>query len=182
MKAKAIETVAGNDTNNTDNISSLVSEIEDPTSVFLKLDEPVEGMEVEASAPAVAADDVIDYASKFLGRPYRRGSGGPSSFDCSGFTSFVFRNFDIDLSHSSRAQYGQGVSVSRDDIRPGDLLFFAGRKGGKTVGHVAIATSVDENGTVNFIHASTTGGIRHDCYPDGGYYSRRFIGARRVLN
>ena len=69
-----------------------------------------------------------------------------------------------------------------DDIRPGDLLFFAGRKGGKTVGHVAIATSVDENGTVNFIHASTTGGIRHDCYPDGGYYSRRFIGARRVLN
>ena len=79
MKAKAIETVAGNDTNNTDNISSLVSEIDDPTSVFLKLDEPVEGMEAEASAPAVAADDVIDYASKFLGRPYRRGSGGPSS-------------------------------------------------------------------------------------------------------
>lgn len=180
LKMKAVEPVAIIDnTRDTDNVAALIADIDDPTNAFVRLDD---GSNAGTGYSSVRAEEVIDYASKFLGRPYRRGSGGPSSFDCSGFTSFVFRNFDIDLSHSSRAQYGQGVSVSRDDIRPGDLLFFAGRKGGKTVGHVAIATSVDENGTVNFIHASTTGGIRHDCYPDGGYYSRRFIGARRVLN
>lgn len=180
LKMKAVEPAAIiNDTRDTDNVAALIADIDDPTNAFVRLDD---GSNAETGYSSVRAKEVIDYASKFLGRPYRRGSGGPKAFDCSGFTSFVFRNFDISLSRSSRDQYGQGVSISRNDIQPGDLLFFAGRRGGKTVGHVAIATSVNEDGTVDFIHASTTGGIRHDRYPDGGYYSQRFIGARRVLN
>lgn len=180
LKMKAVEPAAIIDnTRDTDNVAALIADIDDPTNAFVRLDD---GSNAETGYSSVRAEEVIDYASKFLGRPYRRGSGGPKAFDCSGFTSFVFRNFDISLSRSSRDQYGQGVSISRNDIQPGDLLFFAGRRGGKTVGHVAIATSVNEDGTVDFIHASTTGGIRHDRYPDGGYYSQRFIGARRVLN
>lgn len=180
LKMKAVEPAAIiNDTRDTDNVAALFADIDDPTNAFVRLDD---SSNAGTGYSSVRAEEVIDYASKFLGRPYRRGSGGPKAFDCSGFTSFVFRNFDISLSRSSRDQYGQGVSISRNDIQPGDLLFFAGRRGGKTVGHVAIATSVNEDGTVDFIHASTTGGIRHDRYPDGGYYSQRFIGARRVLN
>ena len=180
LKMKAVEPAAIiNDTRDTDNVAALIADIDDPTTAFVRLDD---SSNAGTGYSSVRAEEVIDYASKFLGRPYRRGSGGPKAFDCSGFTSFVFRNFDISLSRSSRDQYGQGVSISRNDIQPGDLLFFAGRRGGKTVGHVAIATSVNEDGTVDFIHASTTGGIRHDRYPDGGYYSQRFIGARRVLN
>ncbi|MGM9865963.1 MAG: C40 family peptidase [Muribaculaceae bacterium] len=180
LKMKAVEPAAIIDnTRDTDNVAALIADIDDPTNAFVRLDD---GSNAGTGYSSVSAEEVIDYASKFLGRPYRRGSGGPKAFDCSGFTSFVFRNFDISLSRSSRDQYGQGVSISRNDIQPGDLLFFAGRRGGKTVGHVAIATSVNEDGTVDFIHASTTGGIRHDRYPDGGYYSQRFIGARRVLN
>ncbi len=180
LKMKAVEPAAIiNDTRDTDNVAALIADIDDPTNAFVRLDD---GSNAGTGYSSVRAKEVIDYASKFLGRPYRRGSGGPKAFDCSGFTSFVFRNFDISLSRSSRDQYGQGVSISRNDIQPGDLLFFAGRRGGKTVGHVAIATSVNEDGTVDFIHASSTGGIRHDRYPDGGYYSQRFIGARRVLN
>lgn len=180
LKMKAVEPVAIiNDTRDTDNVAALFADIDDPTNAFVRLDD---SSNAGTGYSSVRAEEVIDYASKFLGRPYRRGSGGPKAFDCSGFTSFVFRNFDISLSRSSRDQYGQGVSISRNDIQPGDLLFFAGRRGGKTVGHVAIATSVNEDGTVDFIHASSTGGIRHDRYPDGGYYSQRFIGARRVLN
>lgn len=183
LKATALEPIAvAEDSNNQVDTTANSNDIEDPTKIFAELDTVVEGFEADEAENSVLADDVISYARQFLGRPYRHGSGGPKSFDCSGFTSYVFRNFDITLSRSSREQYSQGVSISRDDIRPGDLLFFSGRRGGKTVGHVAIATSVDENGTVNFIHAAIKGGIRHDKYPDGGYYSRRFIGARRVLD
>ena len=167
--------------NETDNIENLVSNIDDPTTAFLSLDTETGISSPMSATSEILAGDIIDYASKFLGRPYRSGAKGPSAFDCSGFTSFVFRNFDISLSPSSRDQYRQGESISRDEIQPGDLLFFSGRRGGKTVGHVAMAVSVDDNGTVRFIHASNRGGIRHDVYPDGGYYSQRYIGARRVL-
>ena len=137
----------------------LFSNIDDPTNAFLLPDEQSSPMLAPASP---MASEVIDYAAKFLGRPYRRGAKGPKSFDCSGFTSYIFRNFG--------------------EIRPGDLLFFGGRRSGKArVGHVGMAVDVDESGTVTFIHAATSGGIRYDRYPDGGYYSNRFIGARRVL-
>lgn len=127
------------------------------------------------------AAEIIDYATNYLGRPYHSGGKGPKAFDCSGFTSYVFRNYDIALSPSSSGQYTQGVKIDTDEIRPGDLLFFGGRAGGKNVGHVALAVDVDDDGTVTFIHAATNSGIRYDRYPDDGYYSRRYIGARRVL-
>ena len=127
------------------------------------------------------AGHIIEYATTYLGRPYRSGGKGPTAFDCSGFTSYVFKQYGIDLNASSSAQYTQGQTISKDEIRPGDLLFFGGRRGGKTVGHVALAVDVDSLGTIHFIHAAQRGGIRYDTYPDGGYYSQRYIGARRVI-
>lgn len=127
------------------------------------------------------ANNIIDYAYSFMGRPYRHGSKGPKSFDCSGFTSYIFKEFDKSLNASASTQFLQGTAVDKEDIRPGDLLFFSRRKAGKTVGHVAIAVSVDDNGKITFIHAARHGGIRLDKYPDSGYYTTRFIGARRVI-
>lgn len=127
------------------------------------------------------ADNIITFANSFLGKPYRRGAKGPKAFDCSGFTSFVFREFNTKLAASSRTQFLQGESVDTEDVRPGDLLFFSGRRAGKTVGHVGIAIDIDDNGIISFIHAAHSGGIRIDKVQDGGYYSRRYIGARRVL-
>lgn len=124
--------------------------------------------------------DIVEYAKNFLGRPYRSGSKGPKSFDCSGFTSYVFRNFDLSLGASSRDQYRQGIHVSKEELQPGDLLFFSGSRKSGTVGHVGIVTEVNTDGSVKFIHAARKGGIRFDRYPDGGYYSSRYIGARRV--
>lgn len=156
---------------------------EDPTTIFLDMSDSDGAFAIADPDTDRLAGDIIDYARKFLGRPYRRGSKGPSAFDCSGFTSYVFRNFGYSLSASSGDQYTQGRAVSTDEIRPGDLLFFGGRSSGKNrVGHVGMAVDVDpETGAVTFIHAATSGGIRYDRYPDGGYYSRRYIGARRVL-
>lgn len=169
----------------TDDIISTLSEnVSDPTSSFLILDD--EGRQEIAELGLTnfrdeLASQIIDYADSHLGRPYRRGAKGPSAFDCSGFTSYIFKNYDIALSPSSRTQYTQGRKISKDEIQPGDLLFFSGRRGGSTVGHVALAVDVDDEGRVKFIHASNSKGITYDTYPDGGYYSKRFLGARRVI-
>jgi len=150
---------------------------EDATALVL-LDEQV----ATTAHPILDAAEVIDYARTFLGKPYRRGGKTPKGFDCSGFTSYIFKNFDISLAASSSAQYRQGHAVDLKDIRPGDLLFFSGRSARSAVGHVGMAVDVEADGTIIFIHSATSGGIRYDRYPDGGYYSRRYIGARRMIN
>ncbi len=151
------------------------SAVLDPTTAFIFLDGD------EYDTPGIDASEIIAFAKQYMGRPYRSGAKGPKAFDCSGFTSFVYRNFDISLNPSSSAQSTQGEKISRSDIRPGDLLFFKGR-GGRSVGHVGIAVDVEESGNVKFIHAATSSGIRIDNLNDGGYYQKRYVGARRVLN
>lgn len=144
---------------------------------------PVDNLDSDAASSDGIESRIIDYAKQFIGARYRRGSKGPKAFDCSGFTSYVFRNFDMSLSASSRAQATQGERIDVADARPGDLVFFSGRRGGSTVGHVGIVVSADpENGSLKFIHAATSRGVRIDSYPDGGYYSRRFHSVRRVIN
>ena len=113
-------------------------------------------------------DDMLDEAFSHLGARYRRGMSGPNAFDCSGFTS------------SSRAQYTQGEAVSKDELRTGDLVFFTGSSTRGPIGHVGIVVDVDPiSGSFNFIHASTTG-VRVSNSKER-YYSRRYVGARRVL-
>lgn len=137
---------------------------------------------VKSAEPQSIVPDMISYAKKFIGVRYRHGSKGPKSFDCSGFTSYVFSEFGYKLNPASRAQYQQGVGVARDEVRPGDLLFFSGRRAGKNVGHVGIVIDVNDDKSIRFIHATISGGVKIDTYPDGGYYSKRYIGARRVLS
>jgi cell wall-associated NlpC family hydrolase len=129
---------------------------------------------------STVASDLINAAKHLIGSRYRIGSSGPKAFDCSGFTSYVFNLMGIQLKRSSREQSTQGEQVT--DIRellPGDLVFF-GR--GKRVNHVGIVTSVDtEQGTFEFIHSSTSRGVRIDSYPEDDYWNRHFISGRRIL-
>lgn len=148
----------------------------DSTTAFLRIDSDETASDLDA-----AADEVIAYAKQYLGRPYRSGAKGPSAFDCSGFTSYVFRNFDINLNPSSKTQATQGERIDRSDVRPGDLLFFTGRNSKGGVGHVGIAIEVEDSGDITFIHAATSGGISINRLTDG-YYQKRFLSARRVLN
>lgn len=127
-------------------------------------------------------DQIIDYAHTLVGKPYVWGATGPRAYDCSGFTRHVFSNFGINLPRTSRTQYTQGEPVKKDEIQPGDLLFFSGRSAGKTVGHVAIATEVDpDSGKTSFIHSATSKGVSTEVLEDSQYFSRRFLGARRIL-
>ncbi len=138
----------------------------------------------------VAADDKADaliedikkYAAGFLGTRYRLGASGPNRFDCSGFTSYVFKNFGFALNRDSRSQYLQGEKVAQDELRPGDLMFFSSRSSGKgRVGHVAMVVDVNADGSCTFIHASTKHGVVYQKFPDGAYYSRHYLGARRIV-
>lgn len=129
------------------------------------------------------ASDLIEAAKRHIGARYSRGSNGPSAFDCSGFTSYVFKRLGITLKRSSREQVTQGEAItSKSDLQPGDLVFFGhgGRKS-KSVSHVGIVTDVDaENGLFTFIHASTSRGVRIDT-SDDSYWAPRYVAARRLL-
>jgi len=146
---------------------------------------PAAGMELLddfGGADSEMLSDMIAYAKKFLGTRYVRGGKSPKGFDCSGFTSYVFRQFGYELNASSSAQYGQGAKIEKDEVSTGDLLFFTGRnsRSGR-VGHVGIAIDNDpETGEITFIHAAIGGGIRIDRI-SAPYYSKRYIGARRVF-
>lgn len=125
-------------------------------------------------------DQVINYAYRFRGTPYRYGAMSPRGFDCSGFTSYVFKRFGIDLDRSSRGQIFDGVRVKQKDLQPGDLVFFQGRSGRGGVGHVGIVTQVNEDNTFHFIHSACSSGVTVSKNTES-YYSRRYVGACRVL-
>lgn len=123
--------------------------------------------------------DLLSEAHRYIGRPYVHGAKGPKAFDCSGFTSYVYRQFGYTISPSSRTQYTEGTNVERNDLRKGDLVFFTSRRSGKNVGHVGIVVSADnESGNFKFIHASIKGVKVSDFE---GYYLGRYVGARRII-
>lgn len=142
---------------------------------------------IESAEESDSSDKLIsemkEFAAKFIGTRYRLGASGPTHFDCSGFVGYVFRNFGFNLSRDSRSQYMQGERVEKNDIQPGDLLFFSSRSSGKgRVGHVAMVVDVNEDGSCRFIHASSSKhGVVYQNFPDNGYYSQHYIGAKRII-
>lgn len=96
-----------------------------------------------------ARGEVVSVALRYLGAPYHWGADGPSSFDCSGFTMFVYNQVGVSLPHSSGAQFGSGERVSRSDLQPGDLVFF-----GSPIHHVGIYV-----GGGSYVHAPRTGDV-----------------------
>ncbi len=122
-----------------------------------------------------AGESIVRTASRLHGVRYRWGGTSRSGFDCSGFTRYVFRQrAGIELPHSASAQFRMGKPVPRNELKPGDLVFFQTYRRGAS--HVGIYI-----GNGKFIHASSAGGrVRVDSLNDG-YYRQRYLGARRVV-
>lgn len=128
---------------------------------------------------AVLIDDLLKEAATHIGKRYVLGSKGPSTFDCSGFSGYVYRQFGYSIGACSRDQYKQGKPIDKKDLRKGDLVFFTSRSSGSNVGHVGIVWDVDkESGSFKFIHASLRGVKISDFE---GYYVRRYVGAKRII-
>ena len=126
-------------------------------------------------AQALAMQGVVDRALQYIGVPYRFGGSTPQSgFDCSGLVNHVYREtLGVILPRTSRQLASVGVAVARDDLRPGDLVFFNTR--GAPNSHVGIYL-----GDSRFIHAPRARTlVRIDRLDDIGYRDR-FEGARRL--
>ena len=122
----------------------------------------------------------MDEAFSHLGTRYRSGAKGPSAFDCSGFTSYVYAQMGENIGCSSRDQYAKNTPIKRSELQTGDLVFFTSHNSGRSVGHVGIVVDVNKDGTFSFIHASTSSGVKVS-KSNEGYYARRYVGARRVM-
>ena len=136
--------------------------------------------------PAAAVDtdtmsglqaEIVAFARNYLGKSYKYGTSGPNTFDCSGFTTFVFKNFGYSLNRSSAGQLSNGTPVQKSDIIIGDLVLFRDPSINKAAAsHVGMYI-----GNGQFIHASSRrGGVIITSLSEA-YYSRYFVGARRVL-
>jgi len=116
-------------------------------------------------AGSQAAQVAIDTAMAQQGKPYVWAASGPGSFDCSGLTAFAFAAAGVALPHSSRMQSQMGQSVSRDQLQPGDLVFFY-----SPVSHVGIYI-----GNGQMVHAPTSGDVVKVAPLMSGFSSARRI-------
>lgn len=107
------------------------------------------------------------------GTPYRNGGSDRQGFDCSGFTQYVFAQYGLQLPREVREQYRLGRVVKPEELAAGDLLFFTTTEPGAS--HVGIAIDGDQ-----FVHAPSSSGVVRVERLSQPYWSRRFIGARRM--
>ena len=126
-------------------------------------------------------ESIVSFATKHLNLPYRAGGSSKKGFDCSGFVRYCFNKWDVSLPHSSAAQAEKGQSVSIDDAKPGDLIFFKGHSAkAARIGHVGIITEITPT-YVRFIHSAWNGGIRYDLL-NADYYKKRFVAIKRLID
>jgi cell wall-associated NlpC family hydrolase len=130
-----------------------------------------DGGSVSANVPPAKYGGVVGIAMQYLGVPYVWGGASPSGFDCSGLVMYVYAQVGVSLPHNAAMQYNSvGVFVSRDQLQPGDLVFFDG------LGHMGMYI-----GGGQFIHAPHTGDVVKISSLYDSWYASTYVGAKRVL-
>ena len=148
---------------------SLVTEGEPPATTSSRSQE-----EPRNTTPATQASssNVVQVAESYAGSRYVSGGSSPSGFDCSGFTSYVYKHFGITLNRTAAGQYSNGVKVSRSNLQAGDLIMFW-----SPINHVGIYA-----GGGRIVHAANPSiGITTDTI-NSGYYNTHYVGAVRIFN
>jgi len=121
---------------------------------------------------------LLEDAKYYKGGKYVWGGTTPKGFDCSGYVQYLYKKHHINLPRTALAQSKQGISVDKEHMQKGDLLFFlTDKKRGIPVTHVGIYLGNNE-----FIHAASTKKGIIISPIDHGYYSKKFLFAKRVLN
>jgi glucan-binding YG repeat protein len=128
------------------------------------------GQKAEAAS---VGDKVTDIALEYIGVPYVWGGSSPSGFDCSGFTSYTYKQAGVSLPRTAAEQYTKGQAVSKGNLTKGDLVFFSTYKAGAS--HVGISL-----GGEKFVHASSNG-VKISSLSES-YYTQTYIGSKRIGN
>ena len=133
------------------------------------------GAPPNATPPAVdRLPPVVTTALTLRGMPYRNGGSQPSDgFDCSGLVQWVFAQHGTTLPRDVRQQFEVGAKIDPDEVKPGDLVFF--QTVSKGASHVGIAIGGNE-----FVHAPSSRGVVRVERLSNTYWSKRWVGARRV--
>ena len=121
------------------------------------------------SPEATRGRTVVAVAKQYVGAPYRWGGSSPEGFDCSGLVRYVYAQVGVSLPHNAAQQYRLGTPVAREDLEPGDLVFFDHLR------HNGIYV-----GDGRFIHARQTGRRVAIASLDDAWYVSHFVGGRRL--
>jgi cell wall-associated NlpC family hydrolase len=139
---------------------------------------PMAGAPTARQGTAAGPIDIAQLTGTALslrGSPYRNGGADPSGFDCSGFTQYVFARSGVSLPRAVKEQFDVGRPVAKEQIAAGDLLFYSTVAPGAS--HVGIALD-----GARFVHAPSSTGVVRIEQLASSYWSRRFVGARRLTN
>lgn len=140
-----------------------------PATTFKTLAEPLD----------INSSELIAYANKYLGAPYKYGGTTPRGFDCSGFVYYVLMHFGVKPPRVTYQYEHVGKTIKVKHALPGDIILFTGTSG-KKIGHMGIITKVKQ-GTITFIHASSprSGGVIISSLE--GYWEEHFVKIVRIL-
>lgn len=133
---------------------------------------PGENNTAEAASPT----ELIQKANQYQGIPYRWGGTTTAGFDCSGFTQRVFSDIGVNIGRTTWDQYARGTSVSKSNLKTGDLVFF-NTAGPGSLSHVGIYV-----GNGKMIHSGTSTGVGYASINDPYYWGSRYAGAKRMTN
>ena len=134
-----------------------------------------ENQSTSTSSSGSSGTSVVEYSKQYLGCKYVAGGSSPEGgFDCSGYTSYVYKHFGISLSRSSKGQINDGVAVEKSNLQPGDIVVF-NNSSNTSIGHVGIYI-----GGNSFIHAANPKEGVVITSLSSSYYQKRYVGARRV--
>lgn len=126
------------------------------------------------TTPSATGAEILAEAQKYLGTPYVYGGASPSGFDCSGFVYYVLKQLGFSPYRVPSSQYTQGIAVEKDDLQPGDIVFFANTYA-SGISHVGIYA-----GNGQFIHSPNSRSTVSYSDLSTGYWANHYYGARRM--
>lgn len=124
--------------------------------------------------------EVVNYALQYLGAAYKYAGTNPKTgFDCSGYTSFIMRQFNIVLSPASTAQSKEGKAIPLTAVQPGDLIIFGKNK--NNIQHVALVVERSSAGII-VVHSTTSRGVIKENVSTSPYWKPLILSARDVIS